>query len=219
MRSIAVGVLVMLAAGATGTVEAQQPVPNARVQTPVGDTLRLTLSDALAQAEPASEQVGIAAAGVRKAKGAVMQTRSYLLPQVNLGPQYTHVFENPYQNFFPPDTTGSNPFTSTNQWRIGGSASMSLLNLSQWAQLGASKTADARRRAAAVAAAGAHDPDGGQRVLRRRPHGAARDHHRVHPGAGRAHAQGRDARARCRHPVGVRAAPRRGWHATTRSRS
>jgi outer membrane protein len=63
------------------------------------------------------------------------------LPQINLGPQYTHVFENPYQNFFPPDTTGSNPFTATNQWRIGGSASISLVNLSQWSQLGASKTA------------------------------------------------------------------------------
>jgi len=69
------------------------------------------------------------------------ETRSALLPQVNLGPQYTYVFENPYQSLFPPDPTGSNPFTSTNQWRLGGSASISLLNLSQWARLSASRAA------------------------------------------------------------------------------
>jgi outer membrane protein TolC len=140
MKSLFVVAAALLVVGGTPLV-AQQPVPNAVVKVPGRDTLRLTLTQALAQAEPASEQVGIAQAGVRRTKGAVMQTRSALLPQVNLGPQYTHVFENPYQSLFPPDTTGSNPFTSTNQWRIGGSASMSLLNLSQWAQLGASKTA------------------------------------------------------------------------------
>jgi outer membrane protein TolC len=141
MRSIAVGLLVLCMAGGTQLLEAQQRAPNAVVMVPGRDTVRLTLSDALAQAEPASEQVGIARAGVRRTEGAVMQTRSALLPQVNLGPQYTKVFDNPFQNFFPPDTTGSNPFTATNQWRIGGSASMSVLNLSQWSQLGASKTA------------------------------------------------------------------------------
>ena len=77
--------------------------------------------------------MGIAQAGVRRAKGAVTETRAALLPQINLGPQYTYVFENPYQSLFPPDPTGSNPFTATNQWRLGGSASISLLNLSQWA--------------------------------------------------------------------------------------
>lgn len=141
MRSIVVGAMVLLAASAAPSLQAQQPAPTAVVKAPGRDTLHLTLSEALAQAEPASEQVGIAQAGVRRTKGAVTQTRSALLPQINLGPQYTYVFENPYQSLFPPDTTGSNPFTATNQWRLGGSASISLLNLSQWSQLGASKTA------------------------------------------------------------------------------
>jgi outer membrane protein len=140
MRSFIVVAMVLLVAGGTA-LEAQQPVPNAVVKVPGRDTLRLTLTQALSQAEPASEQVGIAQAGVRRTKGAVMQTRSALLPQVNLGPQYTYIFENPYQNLFPASDSLSNPFTSTNQWRIGGSVGMSLLNLSQWAQLGASKTA------------------------------------------------------------------------------
>lgn len=140
MRSFIVVAVALLMAG-PATLQAQKPVPNAVVKVPGRDTVRLTLTAALAQAEPASEQVGIAQAGVRRSKGAVMQTRAALLPQVNLGPQYTYVFENPYQSLFPPDTTGSNPFTSTNQWRIGGSVGMSLLNLSQWSQLSASKIA------------------------------------------------------------------------------
>lgn len=140
MKSLLVVAAALLVAGGT-PLQAQQPVPNAVVRVAGRDTLRLTLSQALSQAEPASEQVGIAQAGVRRTKGAVMQTRSALLPQVNLGPQYTYVFENPYQNLFPPSDTTSNPFTSTNQWRIGGSVGLSLLNLSQWSQLGASKTA------------------------------------------------------------------------------
>jgi outer membrane protein TolC len=141
MRSFLVVAVVLSLAGNVHVAVAQKPVPNAVLQTPGRDTLRLTLTDALARAEPASEQVGIAEAGVRRAKGAVIQTRSGLLPQVTLGPQYTYVFENPYQSLFPPDTTGSNPFTATNQWRLGGNATWTIFNLSQWSQLGASNAA------------------------------------------------------------------------------
>lgn len=141
MKRILVSLL-SLSVLALPPLAAQQPVaPNAVLQTPGRDTLRLTLTDALARAEPASEQVGIAEAGVRRAKGSVMQTRSVLLPQVTLGPQYTYVFENPYQSLFPPDTTGSNPFTATNQWRLGGNATWRIFDLSQWSQLGASHAA------------------------------------------------------------------------------
>jgi len=140
MRTFVVALALCLAVGVQAA-EAQDSVPNAVLKAPPRDTVRLTLTDALAQAEPASEQVGIAQAGVRRAKGVVTETRSALLPQINLGPQYTYVFENPYQSLFPPDPTGSNPFTSTNQWRLGGSASISLFNLSQWARLGASRAA------------------------------------------------------------------------------
>ena len=141
MRRIALGVLVLLAGSATPSLQAQQPAPNAVVKVPGTDTLRLTLTDALAQAEPASEQVGIAQAGLRRAKGAVTETRAALLPQIVLGPQYQYVFENPFQSLLPPELSGPGLFTATNQWRIGGSASISLLNPSQWSRVGASKAA------------------------------------------------------------------------------
>jgi len=140
MRTFVVALTLCLAVGVQAA-EGQDSIPNAVLKTPPRDTVRLTLTDALAQAEPASEQIGIAQAVVRRAKGAVTETRSALLPQINIGPQYTYVFENPYQSLFPPDPTGSNPFTSTNQWRLGGSASISLFNLSQWARLSASRAA------------------------------------------------------------------------------
>ncbi len=77
-----------------------------------------------------------------RSKGVVTQTRSALLPQINLGPQYTYVLESPYEDLFSSAPGGGeNPFTSTNQWRLGGSASISLFNLSQWSQLGASQAA------------------------------------------------------------------------------
>jgi hypothetical protein len=138
MRTFVVALALCLTVGVQAAA-AQDSIPNAVLKAPPRDTVRLTLTDALAQAEPASEQIGIAQAGVRRAKGAVTETRSALLPQINLGVH--HVFENPYQSLFPPDPTGSNPFTSTNQWRLGGSASISLFNLSQWARLSASRAA------------------------------------------------------------------------------
>jgi len=132
----------ILGLGLLGTAVAQaQQVPSASLVTAgAGDTLRLTLAEALAQARPASEQVGIAQAEVRRTEGAVTQTRAALLPQVNLGPQYTRVLASPYANLFGGGGSGvSNPFTSTNQWRLGGSVGISLFNLSQWSQLGASQ--------------------------------------------------------------------------------
>jgi len=132
----------ILALGLLGTAGAQaQQAPSASlVSAGAEDTLRLTLAEALAQARPASEQVGIAQAEVRRTEGAVTQTRAALLPQVNLGPQYTRVLASPYANLFGGGSSGaSNPFTSTNQWRLGGSVGISLFNLSQWSQLGASQ--------------------------------------------------------------------------------
>lgn len=133
---------VLLAATAPSALTAQAAPSAALVPGPAVDTLRLTLTAALAQAQPASEQVGIAQAEVRRTEGAQMQTRSALLPQISLGPQYTMVLESPYEGLFGGGTgDGANPFTSSNQWRLGGSASISLFNLSQWSQLGASGAA------------------------------------------------------------------------------
>lgn len=132
----------MLGLVAVSTVQAQQSPSAALVPVVAADTVRLTLAAALAEARPASEQVGIAEADVNRSKGVVTQTRSALLPQVNLGPQYTRVLESPYANLFSGAGGGvENPFTSSNQWRLGGSIGISLLNLSQWSQLGASQAA------------------------------------------------------------------------------
>lgn len=124
------------------TAQAQQAPTAALMRPAAADTVRLTLAAALAEARPASEQVGIASAEVRRSKGAVTQTRAALLPQINLGPQYTRVLESPYENLFSGGgSVGENPFTSSNQWRLGGSVGISLFNLSQWSQLGASQAA------------------------------------------------------------------------------
>ncbi|HEX5005167.1 MAG TPA: TolC family protein [Gemmatimonadales bacterium] len=137
MIRVALGAVCLLGLVGAGPLAAQAGRSPA-----AADTLHLTLADALARAEPASEQVGIAIAEVRRTEGAVMQARSALLPQVSIGPQYTHVLESPYENLFSGGLGGgSNPFTASNQWRLGGSAGISLLNVSQWSILGANRTA------------------------------------------------------------------------------
>lgn len=141
MIRIALGLAMLL--GAVAPLAAQQGPSAALVAGPTPDTLRLTLAAALEEARPASEQVGIAKAEVDRSMGAVTQTRSALLPQVNLGPQYTHMLESPYENLFSGGggSTVENPFTSSNQWRLGGSVGISIFNLSQWSQLGAMQAA------------------------------------------------------------------------------
>ena len=142
MRANSPALSLLLGLVITSTVHAQQ-APSAALMPPVAtDTVRLTLAAALAEARSASEQVGIAEADVSRSKGVVTQTRAALLPQVNLGPQYTRVLASPYENLFSGGSSGvENPFTSTNQWRLGGSVGISLFNLGQWSQLGASQAA------------------------------------------------------------------------------
>ncbi len=142
MKTLAHALTALFGLVVVSTAQAQQSPSAALVPAAATDTLRLTLAAALAGARPASEQVGIAKADVTRSKGVVTQTRSALLPQVNLGPQYTRVLESPYENLFSGGSgTVENPFTSSNQWRLGGSVGMSLFNLSQWSQLGASQAA------------------------------------------------------------------------------
>ena len=141
MRVTAPALSLLLGLAIASTAHAQSPSA-ALVPAGAPDTVRLTLAAALADARSASEQVGIAEADVSRSKGVVTQTRAALLPQVNLGPQYTRVLASPYENLFPGGTGNvENPFTSSNQWRLGGSVGISLFNLSQWSQLGASQAA------------------------------------------------------------------------------
>lgn len=142
MRTLILGLVVLFGSGVASPGQAQQAPSAALVPAGVADTVKLTLAAALAEARPASEQVGIAQAEVSRSEGVVTQTRSALLPQVNLGPQYTRVLESPYENLFSGGGANiENPFTSTNQWRLGGSVGISLFNLSQWSQLSASQAA------------------------------------------------------------------------------
>ncbi|HMU60889.1 MAG TPA: TolC family protein [Gemmatimonadales bacterium] len=141
MRVTAPALSLLLGLAIASTAHAQSS-PAARAPAGAADTVRLTLAAALAEARSASEQVGIAKADVSRSKGVVTQTRAALLPQVNLGPQYTRVLASPYENLFSGGTGNvENPFTSSNQWRLGGSVGLSLFNLSQWSQLGASEAA------------------------------------------------------------------------------
>lgn len=137
--------LILLGLFAAAPLVAQDAAP-ARLGAP-GDSLRLSIAEALKLAEPASEQLGMADAETRRAAGEVMQTRSVLLPQVTLTPQVNRIIETPYAAFFPDTASSTNPFTSKNQWRVGGNVAWTPFNLSQMAQLGA---AQAGRRQAGL---------------------------------------------------------------------
>lgn len=72
-------------------VAAQQP-------TPVGAT-RLSLADALRLAEESSEQVGIAEAGVQRARGQERQARSEYFPQLFASAGYTRTLATEFSSF------------------------------------------------------------------------------------------------------------------------
>lgn len=114
-------------------VAQQGGAPTAVLASP-GDSLRLTLRDALRRAEPASEQVDITRATVERAKGVKTQAFSQLLPQVSLTPQYTRILETPFAAFFPP-SSDENPFTARNQWRLGGSVGWTPVNFAGYSQV------------------------------------------------------------------------------------
>jgi outer membrane protein TolC len=125
--------------------------PTARLET-AGDSLRLTLREALLRAEPASEQVNVAKATIRVNEGVKTQTLGVLLPQVNITPNYTNIVETPFRQLFSdgggelPEDEGGNPFTARNQWRLGGNASWTPINFAAYSQVGAANRAiDAAR--------------------------------------------------------------------------
>jgi outer membrane protein TolC len=124
---------------------AAQQDATARLAAP-GDSLVLTLQEALRRAEPASEQVDIAEAGVRRARGARMQAFSALMPQVTLTPNYQRIINTPFDALFgdgggiPGGDTG-NPLTARNQWRFGGSATWTPINFAAYANVSAANAA------------------------------------------------------------------------------
>src|SRR5690606_2915031 len=72
---------------------AQEPVLALR---PPADTMRLTLDDALRLAERGSEAVGIARAGLDRARGQERQARSGFFPQLLGSAAYTRTLESQF---------------------------------------------------------------------------------------------------------------------------
>src|SRR5689334_5103955 len=87
----------------------------------------LSLDSAIALAGPASEVVGIAAAGVQRAKGAQAQARSAFYPQLTANATYTRTLKSQFAGVFGGgnDTSSSGPdfsnlpFGQANAYALG----------------------------------------------------------------------------------------------------
>jgi outer membrane protein TolC len=116
LRRLAALLLPLLGAS---TLLAQQPAPAA--------IRRLTLDSAVALAEPASEAVGIARAGVLRARGAEAQARSVFFPQLTGTASYTRTLKSQFEGAFDSgsDTSSSGPdfsnlpFGQANAYAVG----------------------------------------------------------------------------------------------------
>lgn len=138
---VAAGLLVVVM-----PLAAQEPAVTARLAP--GDTLQLTLGDALRRAQPASEQIAIFERQLTRARANKTTATSSLLPQVTLTPAYTNIIETPFRQFFAVDDNGSseNPFTARNTWQIGGNVAWTPINFAAYSQVqGASRGIDLAR--------------------------------------------------------------------------
>jgi outer membrane protein TolC len=97
---------------------------------------RLTLDSATALAEPASEAVGLARAGVRRAEGARAQARSVFYPQLSANASYTRTLKSQFEGAFGggSDTSSSGtdfsnlPFGQANSYVLGLQGQWTLFN-------------------------------------------------------------------------------------------
>jgi outer membrane protein len=74
-----------------------------------GPVRRLSLDAAVTLAEPASEVVGIAQAGVQRARGGQAQARSIFFPQLSANASYTRTLKSQFEGAFGSDTSSSGP--------------------------------------------------------------------------------------------------------------
>ena len=119
------GALVLYAAAAP--LSAQQPAATVR---------HLSLDAAVALAGPASEVVGIAQAGVQRARGAQAQARSVFLPQLSANASYTRTLQSQFEGAFSSgsDTSSSGPdfsdlpFGQANTYVFGVQGQWTLFN-------------------------------------------------------------------------------------------
>jgi outer membrane protein TolC len=87
-RRLALSVAVFVVLPVILPLRAQSPAPQA-----VGDTLRLSVEDAVTLAQRQSDEVGIAAAQAEVAEARFGAARANALPQLRLNSTYTHVYE------------------------------------------------------------------------------------------------------------------------------
>jgi outer membrane protein len=111
---------------ATSPLAAQQlPAPQVRV---------LSLDSAVVLAEPASEVVGIAKAGVSRAQGAQSQSQAVFWPQISGNASYTRTLQSQFEGAFGSDTSVAGPdfsalpFGQANAWVVGVQGSWVLFN-------------------------------------------------------------------------------------------
>ena len=95
---------------------------------------QLSLDSAVAMAEPASEVVGIARAGVSRAQGFQSQSQAVLWPQITGSASYTRTLQTQFEGAFGEDTTSGGPdfsglpFGQANTWVVGLQGNWVLFN-------------------------------------------------------------------------------------------
>ena len=97
--------LLLLSASAAGQLAAQGPVPAAGRPLSLEEAVRLAL--------PASEAVGIARAGVDRARGQQAQARSELFPQLTGSASYTRTLRSQFSALAGSDSTDTSADTTT----------------------------------------------------------------------------------------------------------
>ncbi len=113
-RRMLVAVAVLAGAvNAAHSLAAQQP--NASLARP-GSVIQLSLDEALLLAEPSSENVGIARAGLERAKGEAKQAKSGFFPQLGGSASYTRVLETQFSGLAA-DSSAPGPVGPCNGYR------------------------------------------------------------------------------------------------------
>lgn len=155
LRALGISFFLVAAWAGAGIVAAQTPPPPTVQAAPGGKVIMMSLEDALRVGSGQSETVWVAEAGVMRAVGTEIVSRSGLFPQLSGTANYTRTLRSQFAGLFnnvPSGQTGGSlqnlPFGQKNQYSLG-------LNLSQFvfdggqtlARLRASR---ARRRSAEI---------------------------------------------------------------------
>lgn len=102
----------LVALAATAAPQAQTPsVAVQPAQAPASTARVLTLDEALALAEPKSEQVAIAAAGIERAQSDELRARSEWLPQLGASAAYSRALASEFEGLFENTGPGCIPFS------------------------------------------------------------------------------------------------------------